>query len=237
VTPPRPPSGPAGGARLLWVVAAAVLFGALVLAGRLLDAGPGPTAATRATRAAAPTTTLPAGAVAVEGVTMVPTSRAFRASCRRAADRLGFAVPCPEVLPVPASGAAPVRLCDAAEPGACQDELLWFPMEAFVVPPDFAGAPGSLGALAILATPERRLAGGALSWCPAQRPVAAPALSGRPAVLATCPAGFQGWSAESVLLRWSDRGTFVAVALRGPSEGNQRLVVALAGRLRLVPPR
>jgi hypothetical protein len=56
-------------------------------------------------------------------------------------------------------------------------------------------------------------------------------------VLATCPAGFQGWSAESVLLRWSDRGTFVAVALRGPSEGNQRLVVALAGRLRLVPPR
>ena len=196
MTPPRPPSGPAAGARLLCVVVAAVLLGALVLAGRLLDADPGP-AATRATRAAAPTTT----------------------------------------LPVPASGAVPARLCDAAEPGACQDELLWFPMEAFVVPPDFTGAPGSLGALAILATPQRRLAGGTLSGCPAQRPVATPALGGRLAVLATCPAGFQGWSSENVLLRWSDRGTFVTVALRGPSEGNQRLVVALAGRLRLVPPR
>ena len=111
MTPPRPPSGPAAGARLLWVVAAAVLLGALVLAGRLLDAAPGP-AATRATRAA-PTTT----------------------------------------LPVPASGAVPAGLCDAAEPGACQDELLWFPMEAFVVPPDFTGAPGSLGALALCAGP------------------------------------------------------------------------------------
>jgi hypothetical protein len=59
----------------------------------------------------------------------------------------------------------PARLCDTAELGACQDELLWFPMEAFVVPPDFTGAPGSLGALAILATPERRLAGVALSCC------------------------------------------------------------------------
>ena len=96
-------------------------------------------------------------------------------------------------------------------------------------------APGSLGALAILATPERRLAGGALSWCPDQRPGATPALGGRPALLAACPAGFQGWSAESVLLRWSQRGTFVTPALRGPSEANQRLVVALAGRLRLVP--
>ena len=85
-------------------------------------------------------------------------------------------------------------------------------------------------------TPERRSAGGILSWCPAQRPIATPALGGRPAVLATCPAGFQGWSSESILLRWSDRGTFVTVALRGPGEGNQRLALALAGRLRLVPP-
>jgi hypothetical protein len=218
------------------VAAAAVLLGALLVAGRLLDAAPGPAATTRATRAAAPTTTLPAGAVAVEGVAMVPTSRAFRASCQRAADRLGFAVPCPQMLPVLASGAAPARLCDPAEPGACRDELLWFPMEAYVVPPDSTGAPGSLGALAILATPQRRLADGTLSWCPDQRPVATPALGGHPAVLAACPAGFQGWSAESVLLRWSQRGTFVTLALRGPSERNQRLAVALAGRLRLVPP-
>jgi hypothetical protein len=106
-----------------------------------------------------------------------------------------------------------------------------------VVPPDFTGPPREPrrpGHPGHAATAPCRWT---LSWCPAQRPVATPALGGRPAVLATCPAGFQGWSSENVLLRWSDRGTFVTVALRGPSEGNQRLVVALAGRLRLVPPR
>jgi hypothetical protein len=37
---------------------------------------------------------LPPGAVEVGGVYLSPTSRTFRAGCRRAADRLGFAVPC-----------------------------------------------------------------------------------------------------------------------------------------------
>jgi len=40
-----------------------------------------------------------------------------------------------------------------------------------------------------------------------------------------------------VLLHWSHRGTYVTLGLRGPSDGNQRLAVALAGHLRLVPPR
>lgn len=131
--------------------------------------------------------------------------------------------------------APPAGLCDEA--GACQDGLVWLPLDGFVVPPGFTGAPGSLGALAILATPDPGAAGGMGFWCPNQRPIATPALGGRPAVLATCPAGFQGWSADSVLLRWSRRGTFVTVGLRGPSEGNQRLLVALAGSLPLVPPR
>jgi len=72
---------------------------------------------------------------------------------------------------------------------------------------------------------------------PDQRPIATPTLGGRRAVLATCPAGFQGWSADSVLLHWSHRGTFVTLGLRGPSDRNQRLAVALAGHLQLVPPR
>jgi hypothetical protein len=56
------------------------------------------------------------------------------------------------------------------------------------------------------------------------------------AALASCPAGSQGWSAESVLLRWSRRGTFLTVALRGPSEANRRLLLALAGHLPMVSP-
>jgi hypothetical protein len=92
-----------------------------------------------------------------------------------------------------------------------------------------------VAAAALLTTPDPDGAEGMGYWCPNQRPIATPALGGRPA--AGCPAGFQGWSAESVLLRWSRRGTFVTVGLRGPGEGNRRLLVALAGRLPLVPPR
>ena len=120
-----PPSGAFRGRKLLPWVAAAVLLGALVVTGRLLDddragapAGRGPT---RTGGTAAPSAR-PAGTVEIEGFSLVPTSRAFQASCRQAADRLGFAVPCPELLPIPASGETPSRLCQEA--GACRDELV-----------------------------------------------------------------------------------------------------------------
>jgi hypothetical protein len=216
-------------------VAAAVLVGALVLTGRLLGTGEATRApavtASSAGRPVAP----PAEAVQVEGVSLVPTSGAFRASCRRAADRLGFAVPCPQLLPVPSSGAAPAGLCQGDS--ECRSRLLWFPMEGFLVPAGFTGAPGSLGALSVMATPDTRAAQGMERWCPDQRPITSAALGGRAAVLASCPAGYQGWSTPSLLLRWSRQGTFVFLGLRGQSEGNQRLLVSLAGSLRLVPPR
>ena len=235
MTPPRPSR------RWAWVAAAAALVGAMVLTGRLLGGdggalapadggGPG-SRATAATQAVAP----PAGAVEVEGVQLRPTSAAFRASCRRAAEQLGFAVPCPELLPVPMAGPPPSRLCQEAD--ACRQGALWLPVEGFAVPPGFTGVPGSLGALTILAAKDPASAEGMAAWCPNQRPIAAPALGGRPAVLAACPAGFQGWSADSVLLRWSRRGTSITLGLRGPSEANRRLLLALAGRLPMVSPR
>jgi hypothetical protein len=41
----------------------------------------------------------------------------------------------------------------------------------------------------------------------------------------------------SVLVRWSERGTFVVVTTAGSGEVNQRLVMALADHMRLVEPR
>ena len=79
-------------------------------------------------------------------------------------------------------------------------------LDGFVVPPDATGVPGRLGALAVLATRQRATATGPGFWCPDQRPVATPTVHGRPAVLGICPAGFLGWSADSVLLRWSEGG-------------------------------
>ena len=234
-----PRSSGTAGRWLPWVVAAGLLLGALVLTGRLLGGQATRAPAATAAPAGPSTGTVgmaapPAGAVQVEGVALVPTGAAFRASCRRAADRLGFAVPCPRLLPVPSAGPAPSELC--RQESTCQSRMLWFPMEAFLVPPGFTGGPGSLGALSILATPDPQAAAGMERWCPDQRPVTAPGLGGRPAQLASCPAGFQGWSAGSVVLRWSQRGTFVTLGLRGASEANRRLLLRLPGTLPLVPP-
>jgi hypothetical protein len=89
----------------------------------------------------------------------------------------------------------------------------------------------------ILATPTHSATSGRAVPCPNQRRIATPTVHHRPAVLAACPEGFWGWTLGSVLLRWSQQGTFVVVALRGASQLNQRLVVVLADHLRLVPPR
>jgi hypothetical protein len=139
------------------VVAGVVLVGALVVSGRLLGTGdlPGPATTTTATAAAQPAP--PAGSVEVEGVRLAPAGTAMLASCRRAADRLGFAVPCPTLLPLPAAGPAPSAVCQA---GDCRDQLYWFGMEGYLVPSGFTGAPGNLGALSVLASNDPRTAAG-----------------------------------------------------------------------------
>src|SRR6266542_4446769 len=50
---------------------------------------------------------LPAGALEIGGVYLARTSRGFRARCHQVADRLGFAVPCPGLLPTAAPGSPP----------------------------------------------------------------------------------------------------------------------------------
>jgi hypothetical protein len=231
VTPPR-----AGRRWLPWAAAGVVLVGSLVLTGRFLGTGdlPAPTPARSAATAAEPQPAAPPGSVEVEGVRLAPAGPALLASCRRAAERLGFAVPCPTLLPLPATGPVPAAVCEA---GDCRDNLYWFGMEGYLVPSGFTGAPGNLGALSVLASDDPRVAAGSERWCPDQRRLpATPALGERRPVLGTCPAGFQGWATESLLLRWSRQGTYVTLGLRGASQANRRLLVRLAESLRLVPP-
>jgi hypothetical protein len=48
--------------------------------------------------------------------------------------------------------------------------------------------------------------------------------------------GHHAQEPASVLLRWSQQGTFVLLSVLGSSDVNQRLVVTLADHLRLVTP-
>ncbi len=178
---------------------------------------------------------LPAGALEVGGVYLIPTSPRFSAGCQQAADRLGFAVPCPGLLPPTPPGLPPPKLCE--EPSSCRrGELLGFTLEGFVVPVGYVGLPGMqpYGVLAIYAATTAEAASRLPLQCPNERRTATPIVHHAPAVLATC---HDPQEPDSVLLRWSQQGTFVVLSVLGSSEVNQRLVVALADHLRLIPPR
>jgi hypothetical protein len=181
-----------------------------------------------------PSAPLPAGTLEVFGVYLTPPGRAFLASCQQAADRLGFAVPCPGLLPSPAPGTAPRTLCD--ESAICRHgQPLAFTQDGFVVPFGYAGAIGGYGTLSIVAFPG----GGAARRrprCPGERVIATPTVHRARGVLAACPNDNPSVLGGSVLVRWSERRSLLEVATPGSGEINQLLVIAIADHVRLVQP-
>jgi hypothetical protein len=175
----------------------------------------------------------PTGALVVGGVYLVPTDRAFRASCQPAADRLGFAVPCPGLLPIAARGAAPPDLCRREAPCERGGGLL-LRLEGFQVPPGYFGVDKQAqGALELTAYPARRPAGVVDLACETERRIATVAVQRTRAVLVGCP----GWSSSGqLMLRWTQARTRISVRLQGTSVVNQELLITLATHLRLVRP-
>jgi hypothetical protein len=209
--------GSTSGPKLLGLAVAVVLVVALVLTVRLL---------------ASP-------AHEVGGVHLTPTSRAFRASCQQVADRVGFAILCPGLLPTSPPDTPPPQLCE--EMTACERGRWMVFIHRFAVPSGYVGATYGAGVLVVVALPAHGPAGAsALRQCRNERQIATPTVQGTPAVLAACvddPRGAYFSYGGHVLLRWSQQGTLVRISVRGHSEVNQRLVVALADHLHLVPPR
>jgi hypothetical protein len=174
---------------------------------------------------------LPAGALEVGGVYLTPTSQRFQAHCQQIADRVGFTVPCPELLPTSPAGVPRPRLCQ--EPASCQPEQLVRFIQDFVAPFGAVGASDGYGVLAIDATPTR---GGVGLECPGEPPIATPAVQQTRAVLTACQHDAPSVLGGSLRLRWSQHDTLMVVSVPGPSDANQRLVVTVADHLHLVRP-
>jgi hypothetical protein len=173
----------------------------------------------------------------IAGVYLTPTSQAFRARCRQVADRLGFAVPCPWLLPASPPGLPPPRLCD--QPRTCRPgRLLMFIQQGFVVPFGYVGGADGYGYLSVIATPTGGLGGPLEPRCQNERQLATPTVQGTRAVLATCADDpDESLLGGAELLRWSKGSTSVVVSALGHAKANQGLVVALADHLHLFPPR
>jgi hypothetical protein len=175
---------------------------------------------------------LPAGALVIGGVYLTPTDRAFGSRCQRAADRFGFVVPCPGLLPTSAPGTVPPALCGQQFP-CDRGRGFFFRQEGFTVPPGYLGVDKQpLGSLEITASPTRQPTVVNLA-CQTERRIGAVRVQGTQAVLVGCP----GWSSSGqVMLRWRQAGARMSASLQGASMVNQQLLIALATHLRPVRP-
>ena len=192
-----------------------------------------------------PEAPLPAGAVEVGGVYLTPTSPALRARCRRAAGRLGFAVPCPGLLPNSAPHTGPPRLCDTPQFGCARGQPFVLRQDGFQVPPGYlvtGSQPLFGGSLTIMAWPGSRLPAGAdpESCAAPGRPVDVRQVAGARALLARCPEGSPladvGVFESQTLLAWSRSGRYTIVGVGGWSTVNEGLAVAVAEHLEPVEP-
>lgn len=196
--------------------------------------------AAQATAAGYPPAALPPGTLELDGVYLVPTSAQLRRQCRRAADRLGFAVPCPRLRPVPLASAPPPtvcvgrRPCGDPEPGGLDPEPgFLYRASGFVVPSGYVGGFGDSGARLAVAAAGRPTAFAVA--CAGERPVAPAMVRGNRGRLLECPPE-SGAHRGGTLLRWRERGTVMAVSVTGHTGLHRRLVLALAARLELVRP-
>jgi hypothetical protein len=178
---------------------------------------------------------LPAGILELGGVYLVPTTGQLRRQCRQAAGRLGFAVPCPRLLPAPAPNTAAPTMCDRRSPWCSPQFGFLFEDSGFVVPPGYVGGDPATGPSLAIAAAKR--ATGSVA-CVGERPVATVRVRGTSGRVSLCPAA-AGATVHfgSVLLRWRERGMVMAVSVKGHTDLNRRLVLALAAHLDLVLPR
>ena len=129
-----------GRPKVLGVLTATVLIAALVVTGRV-QAGSGRRLSTHADQGHATAAPSPAGRAELGGVQLVPTPSGLRRQCREAASLLGFAVPCPMLLPASSPGVVPRRFCDPRFLCVPGDGFL-FEERRLVVPPDSLGVDG-----------------------------------------------------------------------------------------------
>jgi hypothetical protein len=177
---------------------------------------------------------LPPGTLELGGVYLAPVDPGLLGRCRQAARRLGFAVPCPRLLPTEQPGPPGVTAC--MKPiSDCTPLAGTFLLDdqQLLVPPGYVGVDRQpQGHLVIVGSSSP--ANPSVN-CYGARRIGAPRIHAASAVLVTCQPASETHGGH-VLLRFGVDGTVVAVSLHGWSTLNQRLVVQLALHLRLVMP-
>ena len=176
---------------------------------------------------------LPPGVLVIGGVYLAPTDRVFRSGCQRAADRLGYVVPCLGLLPTSAPGMAPPELCGTQDP-CHRGQGFFFQRDGFEVPPGYVGVSKQRqGSLQLAASPTRQPNGVANFDCEPQGSIVTIRVQGSPGMLMHCSGSS---SSRQVTLRWTQASVDISMSLQGANAVNQQLLIAMAAHLHLVRP-
>lgn len=186
---------------------------------------------------------VPAGTVIVRGVFLLPTGAVMRSQCKSASRRLGFAVPCPGLLPSPSI--TPLQLPNCGTASACVAVQTAPPAfrlfdfsDGFVAPPGYHGV-GGMAAGHIVLLAERaaavKPAGTGLLFCVTQPALRTLSIDGDPATVAACPQGSYETGGH-VLLHWVHRGVLAGVSFHGVNAANVALDLAVARHMTWVGP-
>jgi len=174
----------------------------------------------------------PTGTLAVGGVYLTPTGSQLRHRCQHAADGLGFAVPCPALLPAMSPGAVPPAPCDQRFRCVQGGEFV-LEQDGFVVPPGYVGAAGQAHGRLVVAAASR--ATDHVVACEGQQqPIATVTVRGGRGHLVGCSGS--GVHYDSVLVRWRERGVVMVVSVLGHNQLQQQLAMTVAAHARVVTP-
>jgi hypothetical protein len=174
----------------------------------------------------------PAGTLEVGGVYLTPTGRWFRRRCQQAADGLGFAVPCPALLPATSPHAVPPEPCGRQFPCVRGGAFL-LDHDGFVVPPGYVGAAGQAQGRLVVAATSRADDLAAVCEEP-QRLVATVTLHGMAGQLIECSGA--GLHHDSMLVRWREGGAVMAVSVLGHARLQEQLALTVAEHTRVISP-
>jgi hypothetical protein len=188
----------------------------------------------QATAAGYPPAPPPPGTLEAGGIYLTPTGNQLQRRCQHAADRLGFPVPCPALLPAMAPGAVPPAPCDDERFGCEWGTGFVLEQEGFVVPPGYGGFAGQAvqGRLAVAAA--SRPADNVVACEGRQQSVATVTPHGIRGRMLQCAGA--GVHFDSVLVRWRERGVFMVVSVLGHGRPQQQLALTVAEHVRVVSP-
>jgi hypothetical protein len=175
----------------------------------------------------------PAGTLEVGGVYLTPPGAPFRRRCQQAADRVGFAVPCPVLLPAMSPHAVPPDPCDQQFP-CLRGGAFLLDQDGFVVPPGYVGGAAGQAQGRLVVGAARRADDPFVACEGRQRLVGTVTPHGVAGQLIECAGG--GLHRDSALVRWRERGAVMAVSVLGQARLQERLALTVAEHTRVIPP-